>query len=72
MVSAVELLKPLNNRQYGTYRELQQHVLKEFNRRVAEVPPGYTYQHLIDWALQNNWIQQANGRGYVVKIEKVA
>ena len=72
MVSAVELMKPLDNTQYASYRELQERVLKEFNRRVGEVPPGYTYQHLIDWALQNNWIQRANGRGYVVKVEKAA
>ena len=51
-----EVLAQLEGRQFSTYRDLQEAVVSLFNQNLSRFPSGYTYRHVLEAAIKNNWI----------------
>ncbi len=66
-VTSRELLQPLDGRVFATDRELHEAVLEIFNQHLSELPPGYYYTQLIEWARRQEWILRTDS-GYRVQL----
>lgn len=61
------IFRSLHGRCFTPWREFENALLKEFNERLQEIPPGYTYLQLIEFAKKNRWIRQdAEGKFWVI------
>lgn len=64
-----KILGPLHGRAFRTYRELEEEILKQFNKHLDDNPPGYTHMQLIEWGEKQGWIRK-EGNVFVVFYDK--
>jgi hypothetical protein len=63
-----DLFGELQDRHFANRAELEDAVLEVFNRHVAELPIGYSYQDAIDGARAKGWLI-TNGAGHGVRVD---
>jgi hypothetical protein len=68
LISAKHLMSTLEGQTFTSYRQLQKATLEHFNEHTGDIPPGYNYQHLIDWSEEHGWIKRPEFGQFQVEI----
>jgi hypothetical protein len=65
-----DLFQEIDGKSFGSYRELEEVVIRLFNEHLQDFPPHYSYRDAITWADRQRWLQPRDG-GFAVEMKKV-
>lgn len=55
-----DFFRPYVGQVFPRYNDLREQIRRDFNARIAEVPPNFSYLLLMDWAKEYKWIERVD------------
>jgi hypothetical protein len=55
---------------FKSYREFEDRVLAVYNNHLKELPPLYSYRHLIQFGRSRHWVMQLENGTVLVQVDE--